>query len=317
MGTRDSLVVIRCLLGRHVRHGGHRKFPDRLLVFLRHLPTVLSNLSGRILVDLGHFSEDLYKGWDADFRMVLARFNAQQGRLLVDVQESLDHEVLSFVDEALAEFLQLDKARSSLIEHLDVLSSRKLALFLDSLLVLVLAYLVSVDVGIVLANLPDESFCGGFGTLQECLFSLEHLFLDVLGCIDVKHAGHCHEEELLMVSSWGWKSNGLEYGVDTSVNLSCKAVPFCVINNSELGVTNPRVDEILIKCFSLWDTLVSSFVVGITVELFGAFSGCDHVDYSFVAAVTQLDCTPMSLVEEGLPDLFRSVRFTIHHTTIT
>jgi len=108
--------------------------------------------------------------------------------LLVHIQKGFHHEVLAQVGETLAEFLQFDKSTSALIEHLDVLSRCELALLLDALLAKVLPDLVRVNVGVVLANLPDKGLRSIFGTLQESLLGLEDLFLDIFGRVNVEHS---------------------------------------------------------------------------------------------------------------------------------
>ena len=91
--------------------------------------------------------------------LVLGGFDAEKRWLLIHVQQCLDHEVLAPVDEALPELFEFHKAAGRLIQHLNVLSSGQLTLFLDALLFHVASHLVSVNVRVILANLADEGLC--------------------------------------------------------------------------------------------------------------------------------------------------------------
>lgn len=127
------------------------------------------------------------ESWHSDVLLRLRCLDPEQRWLLIHIQQSLNHEVLTLVNETLAELLKLDEARGSLREHLDILPGGQLALFLDALLSSVLAHLVRVDVAVVLANFPDESLCGILSGLQESFFGLEDLFLDAFWSVDVEH----------------------------------------------------------------------------------------------------------------------------------
>lgn len=82
-------------------------------------------------------------------------------------------------------------------------------------------------------------------------------------------------------------------------------------------MTDPGVNEFLVEFDGLLDRLVASLVVDIGVELGSAICRRHHVDDSFVASITELDCAPVRLVEQSLPNLIRCVGLTIHNTTIT
>ena len=96
--------------------------------------------------------------------LVLGTLDSEKGWLLIHVQKCLNHQVHAFIDEALSELLKLDETTSCLVKHLDVLSSGKLELFLDTFLLEVLANFVSVNVRVILADLADEGLCRVFGS---------------------------------------------------------------------------------------------------------------------------------------------------------
>ena len=77
---------------------------------------------------------------------------------MVNIDDCLDNEVLVLENKALSEFLQLTETWSSLIHHLNVLSSTNLSSFLDSIFAFVNPDLMIVNIAIILAKLPDKSF---------------------------------------------------------------------------------------------------------------------------------------------------------------
>jgi hypothetical protein len=96
----------------------------------------------------------------------------------LQVEEGLDHEVLSFENEALSQLLDVIFRGISALQQLDVLSGRDLSLFLDLLSFDLIPHLVAVRERIVLADLTKE-VCLAHGCANESLFQLEVLKLAV------------------------------------------------------------------------------------------------------------------------------------------
>ena len=94
-----------------------------------------------------------------------------------------------------------------------------------------------------------------------------------------------------------WKADRFEDSIDASLNLPIEAVRIQVVNDRELGVAHPRVDQSSVKSDCLVDALIASLIVGIRVKLCCAVRRSDHMDHSFVAAITKLDRAPMGLIK--------------------
>ena len=175
------------------------RFPDCLLVFIWHLPADLGDHTRCVPVILSNLSEQLYEIRYLDVTLLFRRLNSQQRWLLVHVQECLNHEVLAFIDETLAEFLQFDETSRCLLQHLDVLPGCQWSLFEDTLISDVLSHLMRVDVRVILAYLSNEVLSRVFGRLQEGLIDLKDLLFDLFGRVYVKHAWQGDQQELLMM----------------------------------------------------------------------------------------------------------------------
>jgi len=119
-----------------------------------------------------------------------------------------------------------------------------------------------------------------------------------------------------MVSLRSWQPNCLENSVYAPFNLAIESIRLLIVHNSELRVTYPRVHQLFVQGNGLVNCFVSRLVVGVTVELWGSIGGSDHVDHSLVAAIAKLDRAPMSVIEECLPNFLRSVRLSIHDSSI-
>lgn len=114
-----------------------------------------------------------------------------------------------------------------------------------------------------------------------------------------------------------WQANCFEDSGDRISNLSFKASRVVVVDDAELGVTDPRINQLLVQSYRLIDRLISSLVVRVGVELRGAIRSRDHVDNSLVAAITQLNRAPMCIVKERLPNFSRRIGLAVHHASIT
>lgn len=202
---------------------GVGRLSHRFLVFFGHLPTFASDAARCVAIVLSHLAENLDKVRYLDFALLLRGLDSQHGRLLVHVQEGLDHEVLTFVDEALTELLKFDEVLRSLVQHLDVLSSSELTFFKDSFLSQVLSDFVGVDVGVIFADLADEGLCRALGLLQEGLLRLENFFLYLFWRVNVEHAWQSHQQELLVMSLKSGEPDGFENGINAPGNLPLEA----------------------------------------------------------------------------------------------
>jgi len=235
---------------------------------------------------------------------------------LVHVEQRLHYEVLAHVGEALAELLQLDEATRVLITRLDVLSRSQLALLLNALVFHVVSDFMNVRVAVVLADFADAGLSARLRRLQESLFDLEDLFLHAVGRVDVEHAWQSHEQELLVMCLGRRQADRLEHGIDASLNFAFETIGVVVVNDSELRVAYPRINQLFVECYRLVNRLIARFIVDIGVEGRCAVGSRHHVDDSFVPTITQLDRAPVGLIEECLPDLIRCVCLAIHNTTI-
>ena len=161
---------------------------NRFLVLLWHLPANLRNGARCVPIVLGDLAKHFEPFWHLDVWLVLRAFNAQKWRLLVHIKQCFNHEVLTFVDEALAELFEFDETPCSLIQHLDILSRCQLALLLDAFLSHVVTHFMRVNVWVIFANLANKGLSGILSWLQECFLSLEYFLFHALWGFDVKHA---------------------------------------------------------------------------------------------------------------------------------
>ena len=119
-----------------------------------------------------------------------------------------------------------------------------------------------------------------------------------------------------MESLRSWQANVLEDCVYASVDLLLETTIALVVHDSEVGMANPRIDELLVRDNGLLCCLIPCFVVNIGIELGCTSCSCNHMHDCFVASVPQLNCAPRSLIEEGLPDFVSSEAPPIHDTSV-
>jgi len=81
-------------------------------------------------------------------------------------------------------------------------------------------------------------------------------------------------------------------------------------------MSNPSINEFLIELNCLLDCLVARLVVYVRVEVGYAICRRHHMDDSFVAPITKLNSTPMSLIKKCLPHFIRCVSLTIHNSAV-
>jgi hypothetical protein len=81
-------------------------------------------------------------------------------------------------------------------------------------------------------------------------------------------------------------------------------------------MSHPGVDELLVKILSLFNTLITSFVVLIGKEFFGTLGSGDQMDHSLVSSVPELHGAPASFIKDCLPYIFIGVSRAIHYSAI-
>lgn len=100
-----------------------------------------------------------------------------------------------------------------------------------------------------------------------------------------------------MISLGGWQANYCEYRSNAAVYLVFEVLALQVLNNTEVGMAYPGVDELFIKFDCFIYCLVSCLIVLTTIELLRTISSCHHVNDSFIAFVSELDGVPGSVVK--------------------
>jgi hypothetical protein len=155
---------------------------------------------------------------------------------------------------------------------------------------------VIVDKGIILTDFPhyivNLFICS---ESQESLFDVKVLFLDFIRHHDVIVILVCNQQELLDESRWRWESNKFQYCLKAVVYLALKAKPI-ILDNTEMRMTNPGINEFLIKVLGFFDTLVAGFIILVSKEFFSTLSCCHEMYHSLVSSVSELHGTPTSLV---------------------
>lgn len=81
-------------------------------------------------------------------------------------------------------------------------------------------------------------------------------------------------------------------------------------------MSSPRINQLLVEIFRLIDCLVARFIIFSCVKLYGTICGRHHVDDGLVAAISELNGAPASLIEERLPHVIVSICHAVHDTTI-
>ena len=202
--------------------------------------------------------------------------NSQDGELeVLVIQEGVDHKVLLIVNKALSELLDNLLGGVLLIKELDVLSGGDLTLLHNTLLVPHQLSLVVVDEGVVLSDFPHhivDLLVGSEG--QECLLDVEVLLLYVSGHHNIVVGFVCDEEEFLDEGGGGGQPYELQDSLETVVDLALEALPI-VLNDAEMRVAHPSIDEFLIKVLGLLDAFIPCLVILVCEKFFGTL-GCSH-----------------------------------------
>ena len=99
-----------------------------------------------------HFQE----GRQLHLHSVGGAVDSQDRWVVIDVQESFNHEVLALVDETLSRFLDFSLRKVWILDQLYELTRRNLSLFLDFLAIDFVAHLVTVGECVILAHLAQN-----------------------------------------------------------------------------------------------------------------------------------------------------------------
>ena len=150
--------------------------------------------------------------------------------------------------------------------------------------------------------------------LEEGLFNLEVFHLDILGSLNLEVAGDS-KQELFVKSSRGGQADVAGDGLDTLVDLLLES-HILIINDVEVGVANPGIDELLIECYRFFFGFISSLIVLVSVKFICSIGSCDHMYHSFVPSVPQLDMVPAGLIQQSLPHILVSVGTSVHNSAI-
>lgn len=222
-----------------------QSFLDRFLVAFVHLVIFLGHVAADVLLVMSHLSDYVEERWDLELFLLLGRFDSEERRLVVHVEERLDQVVLLVVDEALPALLQ-DTLRLILVllDHLNVLASRNLSLLLDSTACMIGPRIMAVGKRVILSSLAEEVLVSFIAALQEYFFDVEDLDFDALGILDLQLARD-PKQELLVEGGWSWNANVFAHRFHALVNLFVES-PLLVPDDREVGMAHPGVDKLLI-----------------------------------------------------------------------
>lgn len=173
-----------------------------------------------------------------------------------------------------------------------------------------------VGVAIVLANFVQHIAITDTCS-QEGLFNLECFNLHIGTQVQFRILMINNYEELFCHTEGLRHSNQRQGFLETVVNLSLKAL-LCILNYVELGMANPRINQLLVNTASFFQSLFSWVVVGVRslVKLLSAISGRFHVNDSLITTISQLDRRPAHFIQDRLPNVFIRVRSSVHNTTV-
>lgn len=209
-----------------------------------------------------HFSQNLDEIWQLSYLVLLSlcNFDFKHTGALIQIQESFNNTVCGVDNEALSEFLELVEIVCFALKILHVFTGCDLPFSLDSLVVFVVPHFVIVNVGIVFANFSQEDFTVFDGSGEEGLDCLENFFFGSFWELDVELAWLCYHEEFFVLVSFGLETDGGESDADDFVDFGVEAWDF-VVDDLQVWVADPGVDEFFVKNTSFRDCFVASSVV--------------------------------------------------------
>ena len=192
-----------------------------------------------VLIFISYFSKYSKEWWQFHFLRFISSLDPQDGRIIRNVQESFDHEVLSLEDEALPQLLNRVPRGVRVLTQLDVVSCTDLALLLDFLTFNLISHLLTVSEGVVLANLSQNVSLADC-SCDECLFKLESLNFDAVRNVELGVRLLGYEQVLPRQTGWEWHSYEREHLLEYVVYFHLEAF-LSVLHDVELRVSNPSL----------------------------------------------------------------------------
>ena len=195
---------------------------------------------GLIRVIVGHFSDDLQKRWQLELATLILAVDAQNRRIMLNVQECLHHEVLSLVDKALARLLNLPLSVVRILTQFDVLSRCDAPLLLDTFAIDLVAHLMTVGERVIFTDFTKDVSLANL-RCDERLLKLEAFFLDVVWHIDL-WIGLVRGKQILpgQVGGLG-HANECQNALQTVVDLRLEAF-LGVLHDVELRMAYPSLN---------------------------------------------------------------------------
>lgn len=168
-----------------------------------------------------------------------------------------------------------------------------------------------VDERVILSDLFDQIRYNSFHILgldlQKALGYVKELLFDfkILGHFQVMVIFVHHDQKLLHNGRWRWQPDKVQNCAQTLIYLLRKSS--VVLDDTEVGVAYPSIDQTLVQGYSFRNILVSCLVVQAGVELLGAIGCCHHMNDRFVSSISQVDCAPASFVKDSLPNVLITI----------
>ena len=168
-----------------------------------------------------------------------------------------------------------------------------------------------VDERVILSDFLDQIRNYSFHVLglnlQKALGDMEELLFDlkIFRHFQVMVVFVHHYQKLLDNGRWRWQPYEIQYSAQTLIYLLRKSS--VVLNDTEVGVAYPSIDQTFVQGNSFRNVLVSCLVVQAGVELLSAIGSCHHMNYRFVSSISQVDCAPASFIKDCLPNVLVTV----------
>ena len=170
---------------------------------------------------------------------------------------------------------------------------------------------MGIDKRVILSDLLDQIRNDSFHILgldlQEALSDVEELLFDlkILRHFQVMVIFVNHDQKLLHDGRWRWQPDKVQNSAQTLIYLFRESS--IVLDDAEVGVAYPSVDQTFVQGYSFRNVLVSCLVVQAGVELLSAIGSSHHMNDSFVSSISQVDCAPASFVKDCLPNVLVTV----------
>jgi len=166
-----------CALGKQALLDGNHVILGHFVVLSGHHP-------GLISVVVGDLTDNFKEGRQLGLAFLSGALYSDNRGMVLQVQESLHHEVLPIVDEALARLDDLLHGDVGVLAQLDVLTRSNLPLFLNFLAIDFVAHLMTISKRVVFADFAQNVSLTHLGR-NERLLELEAFFLDASGHVNL------------------------------------------------------------------------------------------------------------------------------------